>query len=180
MPALLGRTILPPRWALGSRCRWKAITLNYRRRSPRSAMPAAVTEWLPAFTARMRPGFAGGSPRDSSFAPWRARCTTCLPGCKRTWRIRAGIKAWPRPLIERPPRAGSVIKRNEVLVAKYPVYVRGIATEPKVALTFDDGPNPPRTEQLLEILAETGSRATFLTMGKWAERFPRTVDRVIA
>jgi len=65
-------------------------------------------------------------------------------------------------------------------VAKYPVYVRGIATEPKVALTFDDGPNPPRTEQLLEILAETGSRATFFTMGKWAERFPRTVERVLA
>ncbi|HVC80491.1 MAG TPA: polysaccharide deacetylase family protein [Chloroflexota bacterium] len=65
-------------------------------------------------------------------------------------------------------------------MTRYPVYVRGIATEPKVALTFDDGPNPPRTEQLLEILAKTGSRATFFTMGKWAERFPRTVDRVLA
>jgi peptidoglycan/xylan/chitin deacetylase (PgdA/CDA1 family) len=65
-------------------------------------------------------------------------------------------------------------------MTKYPVYVRGIATEPKVALTFDDGPNPPRTEQLLRILAESGARATFFTMGKWAERFPRTVERVLA
>jgi peptidoglycan/xylan/chitin deacetylase (PgdA/CDA1 family) len=49
-----------------------------------------------------------------------------------------------------------------------------------VALTFDDGPNPPRTEQVLEILAQAQVRATFFVMGKWAERFPRSVERIIA
>jgi peptidoglycan/xylan/chitin deacetylase (PgdA/CDA1 family) len=49
-----------------------------------------------------------------------------------------------------------------------------------VALTFDDGPNPPRTEQVLEILAQAQVRATFFVMGKWAERFPRSVERLIA
>lgn len=62
----------------------------------------------------------------------------------------------------------------------YPIYVRGVPTQPLVALTFDDGPNPPRTEQALEILAEYGIRATFFVMGKWAERFPRSVDRLLA
>jgi peptidoglycan/xylan/chitin deacetylase (PgdA/CDA1 family) len=32
---------------------------------------------------------------------------------------------------------------------------------PEVALTFDDGPNPPRTDQVLEILAAKDVRAAF-------------------
>ncbi|MDE2634779.1 MAG: polysaccharide deacetylase family protein, partial [Chloroflexota bacterium] len=31
----------------------------------------------------------------------------------------------------------------------------------KVALTFDDGPNPPRTDQVMEILDSRGARGTF-------------------
>ena len=38
-----------------------------------------------------------------------------------------------------------------------------------VALTFDDGPNPPRTEQILAVLAEHGAKGTFFVAGKWAE-----------
>jgi len=47
-----------------------------------------------------------------------------------------------------------------------------------VALTFDDGPNPPRTDQVLEILDAKGLRATFFVIGKWAERFPKAVERI--
>ena len=59
-------------------------------------------------------------------------------------------------------------------------YVRGRTDGPKIALTFDDGPNPPRTEEILEILAAKGARATFFVIGKWAERWPRTLERIVA
>jgi peptidoglycan/xylan/chitin deacetylase (PgdA/CDA1 family) len=59
-------------------------------------------------------------------------------------------------------------------------YIRGHAEGKKAALTFDDGPNPPRTEEILDILAETGARATFFLIGKWVERWPRTVERIVA
>jgi peptidoglycan/xylan/chitin deacetylase (PgdA/CDA1 family) len=59
-------------------------------------------------------------------------------------------------------------------------YIHGRAEGKKAALTFDDGPNPPRTEQILEILAATGARATFFLIGKWVERWPRTVERILA
>lgn len=49
---------------------------------------------------------------------------------------------------------------------------------PTVALTFDDGPNPPRTDQLLEILHSKEVRAAFFIIGKWAERFPKAVERI--
>lgn len=59
-------------------------------------------------------------------------------------------------------------------------YKHGVRTQNCVALTFDDGPNPPRTEQILAILKESGARATFFVMGKWAQRFPESVRRMVA
>lgn len=58
-------------------------------------------------------------------------------------------------------------------------YVRGETTAPKIALTFDDGPNPPRTDQILDILDRAGAHATFFVIGKWVERWPKTVERIL-
>ena len=41
-----------------------------------------------------------------------------------------------------------------------------------VALTFDDGPHPRFTPQLLKLLAGYQVKATFFVVGKQAERFP--------
>lgn len=40
-----------------------------------------------------------------------------------------------------------------------------------MALTFDDGPSPVYTEEILGILAEYGVRATFFVVGENAERY---------
>jgi peptidoglycan-N-acetylglucosamine deacetylase len=48
----------------------------------------------------------------------------------------------------------------------------------KVALTFDDGPNPPRTDQVIEILNSRGVRGTFFVLGMWVERFPQSLERM--
>ena len=49
------------------------------------------------------------------------------------------------------------------------VYVRafcGEKTDRKVVyLTFDDGPHPPETERVLDVLRERGARATFFLIG---------------
>ena len=42
----------------------------------------------------------------------------------------------------------------------------------EVALTFDDGPNDPYTQQLLELLARHQVRATFFLMGSFVRRRP--------
>ncbi len=49
----------------------------------------------------------------------------------------------------------------------------------KVALTFDDGPNPTATPELLELLAAHGVRATFFLIGQWALREPEMVRRIV-
>lgn len=47
----------------------------------------------------------------------------------------------------------------------------------KVALTFDDGPNPDYTGMLLDGLKERGVLATFFVLGSEVERFPELVRR---
>jgi len=47
-----------------------------------------------------------------------------------------------------------------------------------VALTYDDGPNPPHTQALLEMLAQYGVTATFFLKGRNVEAFPESVQAV--
>ena len=51
-------------------------------------------------------------------------------------------------------------------------------SEPLVALTFDDGPNPDATPRLLEILAAHGAKATFFMTGEHAAAHPELVAEV--
>lgn len=48
-------------------------------------------------------------------------------------------------------------------------------TVKKVAITFDDGPNPDYTESLLTGLKERGVCATFFLLGKEVEKYPHIV-----
>jgi peptidoglycan-N-acetylglucosamine deacetylase len=42
----------------------------------------------------------------------------------------------------------------------------------RVALTYDDGPNPEQTPKLLDLLDRFDAKATFFVIGMWAEREP--------
>ncbi|OCT12039.1 polysaccharide deacetylase [Paenibacillus pectinilyticus] len=54
--------------------------------------------------------------------------------------------------------------------------IRHVSTTQKaIAFTFDDGPNPVYTPQLLDIFDEVSGRATFFMMGKQIELYPETV-----
>lgn len=57
--------------------------------------------------------------------------------------------------------------------------ITGVATaERVVALTFDDGPNPEATPELLRILAAHGAKATFFMIGENAAAHPDLVEAV--
>lgn len=48
----------------------------------------------------------------------------------------------------------------------------------RIALTFDDGPNPVSTVQLLDGLKDRGVKATFFLIGSCAEENPEVVKRI--
>jgi peptidoglycan-N-acetylglucosamine deacetylase len=59
--------------------------------------------------------------------------------------------------------------------------VNHIDTKEKVvALTYDDGPNPPYTNQLLQLLERNQIRATFFVIGKIAEKHPEIVRLILS
>lgn len=63
---------------------------------------------------------------------------------------------------------------------KITYYSHGNRSENKIALTFDDGPNPFFTEKILKILKNYNIKATFFIMGKWAVLYPQIVKKILA
>jgi len=56
----------------------------------------------------------------------------------------------------------------------------GPRDEARVALTFDDGPDPDVTPDVLDALAKHGARATFFTIGRALEAHPDLARRLVA
>ncbi|MFC9707848.1 polysaccharide deacetylase family protein [Paenibacillus sp. NPDC056933] len=46
-----------------------------------------------------------------------------------------------------------------------------------IALTFDDGPDPVQTPQILALLQQYQAKGTFFVLGKWAEKFPELIQQ---
>jgi len=58
--------------------------------------------------------------------------------------------------------------------------IRGIKTTEKViALTFDDGPEPPYTEKILDVLDKNQVKATFFVLGGNAKAYPQLIERIM-
>ena len=58
--------------------------------------------------------------------------------------------------------------------------VNGRSDAREVALTFDDGPNPPYTNEILDVLRSEHVHATFFVVGRAAAAYPATVRRIVA
>lgn len=54
----------------------------------------------------------------------------------------------------------------------------GASERKKVALTFDDGPNPQYTPEMLEALKEREVKATFFLLGQEVEKYPEVVKQI--
>jgi peptidoglycan/xylan/chitin deacetylase (PgdA/CDA1 family) len=61
-----------------------------------------------------------------------------------------------------------------------PTISRFPAARGKLALTFDDGPNPLETPRLLDLLDAHDAKATFFLIGRWAEAEPGLVREIAA
>lgn len=55
------------------------------------------------------------------------------------------------------------------------ILCKGVTEEKKVALTFDDGPYPPYTQRVLDILKEKNVHASFFLVGENVKAYPDLV-----
>lgn len=63
-------------------------------------------------------------------------------------------------------------------VLQYQTTSANAVVEKRVAITFDDGPNPDYTADLLEGLEERGVSATFFLLGVEIEKYPELVEQM--
>lgn len=61
-----------------------------------------------------------------------------------------------------------------------PLIVSVPTTERVIAFTFDDGPNPVYTPQVLELFREVGGKATFFMIGSQIDANPTLAEQVYA
>jgi peptidoglycan/xylan/chitin deacetylase (PgdA/CDA1 family)/glycosyltransferase involved in cell wall biosynthesis len=59
------------------------------------------------------------------------------------------------------------------------VWSNGNRNRPRIALTFDDGPNEPYTSHVLNVLKQCRIRATFFIIGQNARRYPEVCQRIV-
>ena len=82
----------------------------------------------------------------------------------------------PRPL----PPPGPLVRWARPLLLPVSSVIRTAAAEPVLSLTYDDGPHPRQTPELLDVLAEHGARVTFFVLTDRAREHPRLVGRLLA
>lgn len=66
-----------------------------------------------------------------------------------------------------------------IMPSKFIIW-QGPLARKKIALTFDDGPNPNCTEKFLNLLHNYQIKATFFLIGENMEKYPHIVKKIIA
>ncbi|NKX46463.1 polysaccharide deacetylase family protein [Roseicyclus persicicus] len=83
------------------------------------------------------------------------------------------------PALARPAQAQQARAAAGPLAAPTPITVTRVRTaRPVLALTFDDGPHPTLTPELLDMLAARDIRATFFVIGNRVARQPELTRRI--
>ena len=76
---------------------------------------------------------------------------------------------------------GGTLRATYLDAPTYPaLYHQGATDKTKVALTFDDGPDPVWTPRILDVLKARGMKATFFVVGRNAEEHPELLRRIVA
>jgi peptidoglycan-N-acetylglucosamine deacetylase len=59
--------------------------------------------------------------------------------------------------------------------------IKNVQTEkPWIALTFDDGPDPQETPEILDILKQYNAKATFFVIGEQGHKYPELLNREVS
>ena len=79
-----------------------------------------------------------------------------------------------------PPKTQGHSGGTQAFVSVLPATCTVEEEKPMIALTFDDGPNPKYTMQILETLERYGAAATFFEIGSLVEAYPEVSRQIVA
>ncbi|SIS48015.1 polysaccharide deacetylase family protein [Salimicrobium flavidum] len=70
-------------------------------------------------------------------------------------------------------------EENDRSTEDHPVAVKKESDENHVALTFDDGPHPKHTPEILDLLDEYDQTATFFLLGSRVDFYPQLTEKIL-
>ncbi|WP_127532931.1 polysaccharide deacetylase family protein [Paenibacillus kobensis] len=97
----------------------------------------------------------------------------------RTWLAAAACVLLLVPAVPHQADAVPVKKDRYYYESRGDVIWEVKTNHPLIALTFDDGPDPKQTNQILDLLKQYEARCTFFVVGKRVEAFPDTALRIV-
>ncbi|MFD0821966.1 polysaccharide deacetylase family protein [Micromonospora zhanjiangensis] len=150
------------------RNRWGSLRLTPGARNTLLVVLIAGSTLFTAYAVGRTLGTSGGVP---SGTPVAARSDADRAGPART------SPAPARPTPQAPDRYAEAQPRPE---RGGPFGSRISTGSDRVALTFDDGPSPEYTPQILAVLRQYGVKATFCIIGRNARDYPELVRQVAA
>lgn len=74
---------------------------------------------------------------------------------------------------------GGLLPRSKLLGPNITHLPQASIAKRQIALTFDDGPDPIVTPQILDILEKHQAKATFFCIGHLAEKYPDLIKRIV-
>jgi cellulose synthase/poly-beta-1,6-N-acetylglucosamine synthase-like glycosyltransferase/peptidoglycan/xylan/chitin deacetylase (PgdA/CDA1 family)/spore germination protein YaaH len=78
------------------------------------------------------------------------------------------------------PATGLVTQEKYISLPR-PYTINQYGANPnRIAITFDDGPDPAWTPQILDVLKQENAKATFFLIGLQAEKYPALAERIYA
>jgi peptidoglycan/xylan/chitin deacetylase (PgdA/CDA1 family) len=114
-------------------------------------------------TAAPPPTAAPPAPSEAKTPPASAQATAACPGNPNALGTSRTITVDPKEL----PRIGTMQYRNSLPLEDH-----------EVVITFDDGPLPPYTNRILDILAENCVKVDYFLVGTMARAYPDLVRRI--
>ena len=160
-------------WAIAALTFAVAFALQAQASTTASTNPLLAPEIVASYDVAIEPQ---GAPQMVSFIPAEAQAdaatatpTNATPVAPPAWvEIPSDLIATPTPVSDEP--------------VPLPM-LTNIASAPRdgraVYLTFDDGPDPIVTNQILDILARYNAKATFFVLGDSVDRYPEVVQRIV-
>lgn len=94
--------------------------------------------------------------------------------------LAVGAVALASPALAQQRTQPAITLPGDIATGEQATITRVRTARPVVAMTFDDGPHPSLTPQLLDILAQRQIRATFYVIGSRVVRQPELTRRIAA
>ena len=145
-----------------------------------SLMPGSIPNLLPPVHQTLSPVISQPKPaKTTKLDQQKKKVVAPLPAKSATTKVEATSKKAISSKVKTKSKKSKRRSRARLAAIARPAKSDAEIVK-NVSLTFDDGPNPTYTPQVLAILKKEGVHATFCLVGRQVKKYPELVQQIVA